>query len=74
MSVSRSLDNVTGYACRHDLCDYIFVGEPDNKTVLWCVVLVLVLVDKTDPSSVISLTIYTKMNKPFRTQTISTRK
>ena len=71
MSVSRSLDNVTGNACRHDLCNYVFVGEPDNKTVLRSVVLVLVLVDETDPCSVVSLTICTKMNKPIRTTTIT---
>lgn len=62
MCISRSLNNVTSNACRHDLCDNVFVGKPDNKTVLRCVVLVLILIDKTDPCSVISLAICRKCN------------
>lgn len=56
MCVSRGLDNVTGYACGHDLGHDVFVGEPDDETVLWCVVLVFVLVNETDSCSVIGLT------------------
>jgi len=61
MCVSRSFNNVTSNACRYNLCHYVFVGKPDNKTILRSIVLVLVLVDKTDPCPVVSLSIYTKI-------------
>lgn len=58
MCISRRLNDVTSNASGHNLCDNVLVGESDHKPVLRSIVLVLVLVDKTDPCSVISLAIY----------------
>jgi hypothetical protein len=40
-----------------DLADDVLVGEADNKSVLWRIVLVLSLVDQLLSSSIISLSL-----------------
>lgn len=69
MCISRGFNNVTSYASRHNLCHNVFVGKANNKTILRCVVLVLVLIDQTDPCPVISLTICTISKTTLRIKT-----
>lgn len=55
VSISSRHNTIAANGGVDDLCNDVLVGEANNKTVFWCVVLVLVLDGQCTTSSIVSL-------------------
>nr|AFK40400.1 unknown [Medicago truncatula] len=71
MRICSSKNNITSNTSRHYLCHYVLVGKSDNKSVLGGVVLVLILVNQANTSTIISLPLSSSLELDLVTLEVS---